>query len=688
MLFFKPVIAVLYHFILVSQALASKCWQNTACTGPKEPSFLGPWEANVLSPASRTVSPVSVLDNNHQFLSTYPAKVYLGGNGSLFVFDFGQEVGGIVNVNYTASGEGSLGLAFSESKNFTGYTSDESNGGSGPDGALYVNITSESLENGSYTMPLNKLRGGFRYLSLYTLTDNSTISVEIDTVELEISFQPTWEDLRAYGGYFDSNDQLLNRIWYASAYTVQTNIVPPSTGRVWPAPTEGWSNDAIIGNGTGILVDGAKRDRAVWAGDLGISIPSVLVSIGDADSAKSALDVQYAHQQPYSQKENTGELPEVGPPISFYGSDTYHMTTMIATYDYVLYSNDLKWLRSIWAGYQNAMVYITSKIDDTTGLLNVTGASGWGRSATDEGYSTIGNMLLYRALISGSELANWLDQPSLATSWQELASILKVAVNSPDNNWDPTAGAFKNTATDDSIFPEDGNSMALYFDGANSSYAARISKQLTTNWGPIGAVTPELPGNIVPFVESYEIKGHLAIRETQRALDLMRLSWGWYVSNPYGTESTMIEGYYEDGSFRYANDGYDNAGSYPSHSHAWSSGPVDSLISYVVGMRPTAPGGAQWALAPQFGDLSRAEGGFTTPLGKYSARWILNRSGYTLEYDVPTNSNGILMLPSRSKLPKIEWDGIPQSQGTFNSSTGLTEIYGPGGKHRLSVVFS
>jgi hypothetical protein len=81
--------------------------------------------------------------------------------------------------------------------------------------------------------------------------------------------------------------------------------------------------------------------------------------------------------------------------------------------------------------------------------------------------------------------------------------------------------------------------MALYFDGANSSYSVRISKQITTNWGPIGAVTPELPGNIVPFVESYEVKGNLAIRETQRALDLMRLSWGWSVSNPYGFEDML-----------------------------------------------------------------------------------------------------------------------------------------------------
>lgn len=230
--------------------------------------------------------------------------------------------------------------------------------------------------------------------------------------------------------------------------------------------------------------------------------------------------------------------------------------------------------------------------------------------------------------------------------------------------------------------------MALYFDVANSSYTAQVSKQLTTNWGPIGAITPELPGNIVPYIESYEIKGHLAIRETQRAIDLMRLSWGWYLNNPYGTESTIIEGYYEDGSFKYKNDGYDKVGSYPSHSHGWSSGPVDALISYVVGLRPTAPGGAQWTLEPQFGDLARAEGGFTSPLGKFSAKWALNKTGYMLEYDVPTTSQGLLMLPSGSNQTKIQWDSKIHPQSTFNQSTGLTEISAPGGKHKLSVVYS
>jgi hypothetical protein len=229
--------------------------------------------------------------------------------------------------------------------------------------------------------------------------------------------------------------------------------------------------------------------------------------------------------------------------------------------------------------------------------------------------------------------------------------------------------------------------MALYFDGANSSYAAQISKHLTTNWGPIGAITPELPGNIVPYIESYEIKGHLAVRETQRALDLIRLSWGWNLNNPYGTESTILEGYYEDGSFRYANDGYDASGSYPSHAHGWSTGPTDALISYVVGLSPTAPGGSEWTLAPQFGDLTSAEGGFTTPLGKFSASWKLQPGGYVLEYDVPAGSTGTLVLPSESKAPQIHWSEQKQAHSTFNSVTKLTSVSAPGGKHTLNVRY-
>jgi hypothetical protein len=48
-----------------------------------------------------------------------------------------------------------------------------------------------------------------------------------------------------------------------------------------------------------------------------------------------------------------------------------------------------------------------------------------------------------------------------------------------------------------------------------------------------------------------EVKGHLAARQATRALAFMRLSWGWYLNNPFGVNRTMIEGYLQDGTSGY-----------------------------------------------------------------------------------------------------------------------------------------
>jgi hypothetical protein len=133
---------------------------------------------------------------------------------------------------------------------------------------------------------------------------------------------------------------------------------------------------------------------------------------------------------------------------------------------------------------------------------------------------------------------------------------------------------FKDSDTNSSIHPEDGNGMVLAFSVANDSYISSISQQLTKNWNEIGAVAPELPNNVVGFVQSFEIKGHLVARQAARALDLIRRSWGWYLNNPYGTGSICIEGYLTDGTFGYrSTTGYADDSSYTSHAHGWSTGP-------------------------------------------------------------------------------------------------------------------
>jgi hypothetical protein len=127
----------------------------------------------------------------------------------------------------------------------------------------------------------------------------------------------------------------------------------------------------------------------------------------------------------------------VGPPINFFGSDTYHMATMIGTYDYLLFSGDLTFLSSNWAKYQSAMSFITAKIDNT-GMIDITGANNWGRGAASSGHTTDGNMLLYRVLITGSILAQWQGSTDLESQYRGLAETLKSAVN--QHNWDSTIG--------------------------------------------------------------------------------------------------------------------------------------------------------------------------------------------------------------------------------------------------------
>lgn len=373
---------------------SESCWRNTPCSGPTRSAFSGVWDHNIYAPASRTVRPEATceLKTNATTNPARPETATLHGNGSLVVFDFGREVGGIVHLEYVSTGAGALGLAFTEAKNWIGEWSDASNS-LYHDGALYANFSSPGEH--SYAMPDQYLRGGFRYLTLFLVTDNSAANVKLKDVSVELSFQPTWSNLRAYQGYFHCSDELLNRIWYAGAYTLQTNEVPVNTGRITKNLKSGWLNNGTLGPGNTIIVDGAKRDRAVWPGDMGIAVPSAFVSLGNLESVKNALQVMYDTQVclavagiithlalmliPLGQDNKTGAFDESGPPLSQKGSDTYHMWTMVGTYNYVLFTNDTDFLHRNWDGYRRAMDFVYGKVTYPSGLLNVTGIRDWAR---------------------------------------------------------------------------------------------------------------------------------------------------------------------------------------------------------------------------------------------------------------------------------------------------------------------
>ena len=473
------------------------------------------------SPTSRTLAPVAVLPGRNKGVTRHGSSVFpltLSGKGAFVVLDFGKEVGGFTTVEWgAAQGGASVGLAYSESSNFAACPAlsgcdhssapcacqfgpqnqsgagDHSNGGKGPD----LTLSSGPIQPGTnYTPSVAHMRGGFRYLNLFL---ESAGSVEIADVSVYFTAAPTMANPAAYANHFNSSDELLNEIWYGCAYTTQMCSIAPSHGRNWPAPATGWNNDVLIGAGNTLLVDGAKRDRTIWPGDMGVSVGTALVTTGDADSSINSLETLLELQG------DDGMLPYVGPAVfcqkpygdkcskrGAYNSDMYHMWAVVGASNIFLHTSDLAWLRSIWPKYLSAVGASQAKVKNINGLMAVTASADWARKGQG-GANIAANSLLAHVLDRSAVLATAMSNSTAAAEFTLQAAALRMAINL--FLWDEAEGAFKDNPLS-KILPQDGNSLALWFKIASTpARAASTSKYLKGNWGEFGASSPEVrPG--------------------------------------------------------------------------------------------------------------------------------------------------------------------------------------------------
>lgn len=258
-----------------------------------------PYSDYILAPSSRTIYPASIhrtngtITNTQSLLAssanTTGAAVFKGN--SSITFDYGKNIGGIVSLTVGSVSEPNavLGVTFTESSLWINGAASDATADAGLDTPLWLAV---GAGPGTYTVGTEYNRGAFRYLSVVS---NSSGTVEVQSVAVEFRAAPEQEDLRAYTGYFHSNDELLNRIWYAGkssrqsikcfdvmliiftgAYTCQLCSIDPTEGNslIWLGiinstevielpVTIPWYNNYTITGGKTALVDGAKRDRLV-----------------------------------------------------------------------------------------------------------------------------------------------------------------------------------------------------------------------------------------------------------------------------------------------------------------------------------------------------------------------------------------------------------------------------------------
>lgn len=337
-----------------------------------------PYEEYILAPSSRDLIPATVNQVNGS-VTNAKALTQSSGSGTTFngvssvTYDFGKNVAGLVSldIDSVSSSDAFLAVTFTESNLWISSEYSDATGNSGYDSPLWFNVGKGA---GTYTPDVKYQRGGFRYL---TVVSNTTATVAVKSLHLQFTAAPD-QDLRAYTGWFHSDDELINKMWYAGAYTNQLCTIDPTAGDAITSQVEGitlpetnaWFNNYTITNGTSTITDGAKRDRLVWPGDMAISLESIAVSTGDLYSIQMGLESLFALQL------SDGQLPYAGVPFNGGVSYTYHLHNLIGVSFLYRYSGNATWLASYWDQYVLGLNWALNAVDDS-GLANITWSADW-----------------------------------------------------------------------------------------------------------------------------------------------------------------------------------------------------------------------------------------------------------------------------------------------------------------------
>ncbi|KAI1378370.1 glycoside hydrolase family 78 protein [Hypoxylon crocopeplum] len=584
------------------------------------------------------------------------------------VLDFGQNIVGLLTIDFASStnisgGFPGIKLSFSETLEFledrSDFTrSDNAGQGSGnppkivPSGTDQVAVRNEPFtwldqwgcEFGSQVC--SDGLHGFRYLKveLDAIAEDAPYTspygeIVINSVSLQWSGYLGTPD--TYTGWFECSDADLTQWWYDGAYTTEmcTDIFRDND-----TEPRGASSPSLLGKW--VLLDGAKRDRDPYMGDLAVAALTSYLSHDIPEAARNVMEDLAQHQR------DDGWIPPAS--INNYALPLfdYSLWWVACSWDHVLYTGNLSYIESYYPTLLKVLdTYYVAHTDPTTSLL--VRQSGYGDYAflPRDGSAAYYSALYVLALTRAADLATFLSHPDDAARWRERAANVSTAMLS--NLWDASAGAFFDRSGH-AAHAQDGNSIAILAGVTatnstvtDSQYAESVLAYLENATArPYGHAFYDAGGEelgqgfsdrVYPFISYFETAARFETGLADSALAQIRATYAHMAAGDPGV--TMWEGVGANGS-KYE-------GAFTSLAHAWSTGVTPLLTTYVLGVRPLKPGFQEWTVRPLPGsDLTWASGEVPTPYGPLRVNWE-KTDDESLELTVfpPPGTNGTMVVP-------------------------------------------
>lgn len=351
-----------------------------------------------------------------------------------------------------------------------------------------------------------------------------------------------------YRGAFACSDSMLTKIWMNSAYTLRLCMQD-------------------------FLLDGIKRDRLPWTGDMAMSMLVNSYTFGDAELVRRSLVA--LGRAGIKEKDINGIID-------------YSLWWIIAQDQYQLYYGDKEHLVKEWGRIKEALNVLDSR-SDKKGFLIAQKDNWLFIDWVEQEKWTALQIMWWWAQHSAVLLAERMGDTNTANIWRKKSqnlttNLYRAAWNEREKVW---MSGQKNTSNEKTRHP---NFLAIIAGIIDKSECKGIQQLLENDTiRPVGT----------PYMAGFEMMAVAQLGNIDYTLKQIVEYWGGMMAKG---ATSFWEAYdaTQSGAKQYSYYGRPYA---KSLCHAWSSGPAAILPSQLVGLKPLADGWKRFTINPNLGLL-------------------------------------------------------------------------------------
>ena len=443
-------------------------------------------------------------------------------------------------------------------------------------------------------------------------------------------------------GSFLCSDPMLNRIWSVGANTIRQCMLPNqytySYRGVLPRSRVDFINQWRGEGDNCVLVDGCRRDREVWVGDLLPEVRTCLYAFYDTEVVRNSLQIFSDQQQ------ENGFL--YASSVSAQDFLEYCCWFIVCLWEYYLCTGDRPFLLRQAEVLEKLLGYIASKRSPNS-LITLNRMQTWAWTLSRCGDVTSSNCVQVKAMACGANCLRALGKPTEARQLDELA--VKISEQLRRLAFDDVRGAFRDVA--DGSYPYyslDANALAVLYGVADArqreSALQFVATKLHSPFGSKNIYPPEpsdgrnWPHNneIWPFAVGFELDARFEANDDAGAFDLIKRCWGNMVDRGARSYWEIVDSKTGDFMRRpiFEND-MPELDRWNSYCHGWSAGVTYSMSAYIAGIRPLEPGFSIFSFDPHPCGLSFVHARIPTGEAEIEVEYEVREQGIEAFLTVP-----------------------------------------------------